>query len=367
MIYVFWGCICSALIYMLEHLKGSISLFPTSDNLREEHTQPTLSDFVLVLIAMIPLFLIGALRFDVGTDYETYLRFQIPYALRGALDTVGFLYGEIIKFGVGLGSTQYVFVLTQLILIVAMAVAIYKLSSSYSTSVFLFMFSTFFSFSLNVMRQSIGTAVAMAAIYFLFHNKVVFALLSLVAVSLHSSVIVLIVLMFVALKKLPLGFFILISPIAYLVAPITIYLMQLFPWILGRFSYYVSVNYSLTLDRAIAGILFLTLGFCWASKRFGWIDDFDSLTTYLIRLTGWGLAVLLVLRQFPNAARLAYLFLPIQIILVPRIISSIKDSLIRILSRFFVLAGYTIFFIVRILILNYNETIPYQILRNWNF
>ncbi|MDK7184069.1 EpsG family protein [Lacticaseibacillus rhamnosus] len=367
MIYVFWGCICSVFIYIVEHLKNSISLFPISDKLEGTHTKPTFSDFVLVLIAMLPLFLIGALRFDVGTDYETYLRYHIPYALRGSLDTVGFLYGEIIKFGVGLGSTQYVFVLTQLILIVAMAIAIYKLSSSYSTSIFLFMFSTFFSFSLNVMRQSIGTAVALAAVYFLFHNKVVFALLAFAAVSLHSSVIVLIGLMFVALKKLPLGFFIVIGPFMYFVAPISYYLMQLFPWILGRFFYYVSVDYSLTLDRAVAAILFLTLCFCWVSKRFSWVDKFDPLTSYLIRLTGWGLAILLGLRMFPNAARLAYLFLPIQIILVPRIISSIKDPLIRIWSRFFVLTGYTIFFIVRILILNYNETLPYQILRNWNF
>lgn len=367
MIYVFGGLICSAFIYIMENLRKSINLVSVNDDAKKSHSQPTLIDFILVLTTMIPLFLIGALRFDVGTDYETYLRYQIPYALRGALDTVGVLYGEIIKFGVGLGSTQYVFVITQLILIVAMAVAIYKLSSSYSTSVFLFMFSTFFSFSLNVMRQSIGTAVALAAVYFLFHNKMVFGILALAAVSLHSSVIVLIGLMFVALKKVPLGFFIIISPVMFIVAPISYYLMQLFPWVLGRFSYYVSVDYSLTLDRGIAAILFLTLCFCWISKRLGWIDEFDSLTNYLIRLTGWGLAVLLVLRLFPNAARLAYLFLPIQIILVPRIISSIKDSLIRILSRFFVLSGYTLFFIVRILILNYNETIPYQILRNWNF
>lgn len=354
-------------MYIVNSIKRSIHSLSVGSNDNIEQSNSSLSDLFVILTAMIPLFLIGALRFDVGTDYETYVRYQIPYVLRGVTDTVGPLYREIIKFGVGLGSTQFVFVITQLILVVAMAFAIYKMSTSYATSLFLFMFSTFFSFSLNVMRQSIATAVALAAMYFLFRNKFVFVVLSLAAISLHSSVIILIIVMIVALKELPLGFYIIAVPLMWLVAPISYYLVQTFPWLLGRFSYYFNIGYSLTLDKAIAAILFLTLLFCWLAKYFGWIKKFDYLSAYLLRLTGSGLAVMLILRLFPNASRIAYLFLPIQIILVPRIISLLRDSLVRVSVRFLLLSGYVLFFTVRILILNYNETIPYQILQNWNF
>lgn len=56
MIYVFWGLICSAFIYIMENLRKSINLVSVNDDAKKSHSQPTLIDFILVLTTMIPLF-----------------------------------------------------------------------------------------------------------------------------------------------------------------------------------------------------------------------------------------------------------------------------------------------------------------------
>lgn len=322
----------------------------------------------LLLISFLPFFLLGALRYFVGTDYQTYINYQIPAVLKnGWAGNVAPLYRLVIVMGSKLGSTQWIFVLTSLLVTIFMYLPILRESSSYSLSVFLITFSTFFSFTLNGMRQSIAALVVILGFSFISEHKSIFFICCLAGVLFHTSAILLVIIALVGILlkyRVPTKAFVILIPFIYILAPIIYTFIRFIAGKIG-YGYYFEVNAYVTFDKALVLTLLITLLVASIVEIQGIkLPEYDQI---LLNITGIGMLMLIFLRTVPNAGRLVELFLPIEFILLPNLISFIKGRDLRIIIRIIVVILFVVLFIVRVLLKNYNGTLPYQFVTDWNF
>lgn len=138
---------------------------------------------LFLFLAAIPPFLIGSLRFSIGKDYSVYSSLQIPLVLNGydkSFATVEPIYQIIIKISEILSKKiyffylnpyQWVFIITQFTIILFMFLTIRKINRNFILTTYLFYSSMFFLNSLNLMRQSIATAIFLYALISYFKDK----------------------------------------------------------------------------------------------------------------------------------------------------------------------------------------------------
>lgn len=144
-----------------------------------------------VLFSALPLFLVAALRYGVGTDYFNYVRIY-KLAERGIDYKSELVFNIMINLlaGNGFGS-QSIFVLLAGIFCVFTYLAIFKESPFPMMSIFLLIGMTHYFAFLNIMRQLAGGAIVLYAMTFIekkdFKKYLIFVLL---ATGLHYSCII---------------------------------------------------------------------------------------------------------------------------------------------------------------------------------
>lgn len=324
---------------------------------------------LLMVLAISPFFFIGSLRYLVGTDYQTYLWNQIPGVLKnGWSDNVAPLYRLVIIAGSKLGSTQFIFVITSLLVSIFLYLSIVKQSKSFSLSVFIFTFSTFFSFTLNGMRQSIAALVILYGISFLYDNKIIAYALMISGVLFHTSGIimctVIVVTYYFFRQDTVARICMWLIPVVYIIAPVAIFATKRIATMFG-YGYYFTVDDFMSFDKALVLLLILGLVLGVVIQMSGiHLQKIDQL---LLNITGISSLLLVFLRTVPNAGRLAELFLPLQIILVPNLLGYVKNRYIRIIVRGVFVVLYIGIYIYRVLYKNFNGTLPYHLINNWNF
>lgn len=368
MIYVYWTLFSIIIAWLASLFMKKKVIGNNDETIPTEAYKPGWLSESLLLISFLPFFLLGALRYFVGTDYETYINNQIPAVLgNGWAGNVAPLYRLIIVMGSKLGSTQWIFVLTSLLVAIFMYLPILKESKSYSLSVFLVTFSTFFSFTLNGMRQSIAALVVIFGFSFISEHKNIFFICCVAGVLFHTSAILLVIiaLLGILLKyRVPTRIFVILIPFIYILAPIIYTFIKFIAGKIG-YSYYFEVNAYVTFDKALVLTLLISLLVASVVEIQGTkLREYDQI---LLNITGIGMLMLIFLRTVPNAGRLVELFLPIEFILLPNLISYIKGRDLRIIIRITLIILFIVLFIIRVLYKNYNGTLPYQFVTDWNF
>ncbi|WP_072557613.1 EpsG family protein [Lactiplantibacillus plantarum] len=369
MIYVYWTLFSVVLawcanFFVIQKAKNS------TDELQDDGANKVSPAGKLILIlAVTPFFLIGALRYLVGTDYQTYLWNQIPGVLQnGWSDNVAPLYRLVIIVGSKLGSTQFIFVLTSLIIAIFLYLSIVRQSSSFALSIFIFTFSTFFSFTLNGMRQSIAALVILYGISFLYDKKILAYVLMISGVLFHTSGIIMCAVILItyyffrqdAVARVSMW----LIPVVYIISPIAIFVTKGIATKFG-YGYYFTVDDFMSFDKALVLILVLGLVLGVALQMTG--THLRKIDQLMLNVTGVSSLLLVFLRSVPNAGRLVNLFLPLQIILVPNLIGYIKNRYIRIIVRGIFICLYIGIYIYRVLYKNFNGTLPFHLITNWNF
>lgn len=341
-------------------------------------TEKVVSDGILFGIAF-AYFFVASIRFYVGTDYTTYMEHQIPNVLGYIYDpghSVEPLYVELIKFGVSLGSYQWIFVLTHLLIIGFIFLYIKRRSINYSISIFILMFGTFYNFSLNGMRQSIATAIFLFSTqYIIRKNPVRYFVCVAVAILFHTSAVIYIPVYLLGklhLKRLRQTFVILL-----ILSPIVVIsfnkLFQFFYWIAIEFGFYSKFfesNFDASVFKrfnlmylAINLLIFFGIAFL-RGNRTGQasVNKLDFEESLNLDINIQLIATLLSVFSFviPGSFRLIYMFVPIQMSLIPSFISTISNKGIRILVTVSILAVFFWLFCVVILTWNHNGTLPYR-------
>ncbi|WP_148131310.1 EpsG family protein [Streptococcus sp. HMSC056C01] len=316
-------------------------------------------------LGFIPLILIGALRAYVGIDYTTYSLYQIPDVLAGS-QTVKFEFLDklVVYLGYYLANQQhyfYIFTIFHIILMWFLYKYIVQQSSNVMLSVFLLLTTVFFTFSLSGIRQSIATAIVFYALKYINQKKSLHYIIYLgIACLFHSSAAIYI--LFLVLGKCSINKFVGFSlPIiaslfsfsgSEFVSRIMLHLNFYSEYIGSRF-------YTGAYDKkhqlvTIVMCLFIFLLYYFVPKK-----EWDDLKLYL-NINFVLLLVAILMPIFPTPSRTIYMFVLVHVILIPRLISSIRDYKSKVIITTLFILGYFSFFVFMVLQRNMYETLPYH-------
>lgn len=163
---------------------------------------------VCLLFIFVILFIVAALRLNVGNDYAKYVEFMHlvvsdTYEPTVVPTEIGFnLVVEIIYFLSGFENYLLVFAFYAAATTGFFLLAIYKQSDNFLFSFFLFMAFGYYFQSFNTVRYYLAVAIALYCIpYVLKKQWIRFLLLIILAAAFHKSVLVVIPLYFLASLK----------------------------------------------------------------------------------------------------------------------------------------------------------------------
>lgn len=313
----------------------------------------------------IPLILIGALRAYVGIDYTTYSLDQIPAVLAGS-QTVKFelLDKLVVYIGYYLANQQhyfYIFAIFHIILMWFLYKYIVQQSSNVMLSVFFLLTTVFFTFSLSGIRQSIATAIVFYALKYIKQKKSLHYIIYLgITCLFHSSAVIYI--LFLVLGKININRFVgfALPMIASLFSFSGSEFVSRIILHLNFYSEYVgSRYYTGAYDKqhqlfTIVMCLSVFLLYYIVPKK-----EWVNLKLYL-NINFVLLLVAIIMPILPTPSRTIYMFVLVHVILIPKLISVIKDYRSKVIITMFFVLGYFIFFSITVLQRNAYETLPYH-------
>ena len=164
---------------------------------------------IVLILAIMPMFFISAIRYDVGTDYDK--RYMADYYTLAEGKNVGNLeIGFKVIDYICLFFTQepyLLFVVTSLIILAIIFEVIYKKSSNKLLSIIIFFLCGYFFGTLNLIRQYIAMALVLLGYQFLMDKNqkkayIGFVICAILAFFMHSSSIVCFIMLFLTQKNI---------------------------------------------------------------------------------------------------------------------------------------------------------------------
>lgn len=164
---------------------------------------------LLMILAVVPLFMISAIRYDVGTDYlKRYTNDYISLAHGGAVDNLEIGFKLIVYICLIFTKEPYLlFVVTSFIILSLFFQTIYKKSTNVIFSILIFFLGGYFFASLNLVRQYMAIAFILLGYQFLMSDNkrkayIGFLACAIIAFSIHSASIVSFVILLLSKKVL---------------------------------------------------------------------------------------------------------------------------------------------------------------------
>ena len=298
---------------------------------------------VKVLVIGFPLFIVSALRYNVGTDYPSYLHSFIVYK-QNINDFVepfySFLCKAIIKLDL---NEQWFFVITSFIVVYGILWFSLRESPLPALSVFLFWGLTYYFCSMNGVRQFTGIAILMLSLkYVEERNLLKFVFCVLLASCCHFSCFIFVLVYFLNNVTIsPLKALIATAVIAIISNPITKLL-----WLLASYTRYgrywggvfdngVGNYYRLAIHIAI--LLFCSV-FYVKDRKFNLYYNLQILTVWVYIYSG----------KVAMIRRYAWTFGTASIILMAMAVNSIKDKRIRVLSEIAIVSLFFLYCVLSI-------------------
>ncbi|MGM0167671.1 hypothetical protein IGI39_002655 [Enterococcus sp. AZ135] len=360
----------------------TISLFMTgiSDYIQVKRGGEFLKK-LFILFAAIPPFLVGSFRYQIGIDYSVYSRLQIPYVLNGwdkdyslvepgfqKIITVGYSLGEIISKN-SLFPYQFIFSLINLLIIFFIYSAIYKNNNYYTLGNMIFFFSMYFFSSLNIMRQSVGCALFLYSIHYLFDKRPLkFYLINLLGVSMHKvSVVYFLTPLLKKVKnvsKVMLVLPIVITPFSYVLREL---LYRVTISLNSDYSQYF--NSKMDIKQNGYSLLFVTYSYLvvlFIGISYGNLKEKDKEKGsfyFLIQLIS--VCVAISSTFLPNAYRLLSIFLYVPILSGPWIVSMQEKRNIRLFLMISIIGIYSVFILYNFFVVKSDEFFPYKTIFNF--
>lgn len=326
----------------------------------------------LYIVSLLPLIILGVLRYNVGIDYGSYTNNHIPMILLGLDVKFEFLARQIVYFGYYLSDYNnyiYIFAIFHIVFMIFMGLYIKKNSTNLVFSIYILGTCTFYNFALSGIRQSIATVLAFSGIYLLSHKKfkniILFIILIYISTLFHnSSILYLVFLLLAFIKPSPkVGVMYILTAILVL-----IFGDNLIKNIMYEFSFYEEYIGSKFFQGEYTRLhqVFVIFLSSILNIIFYFIDNAEKYRLNLqININYILLAVAICMGIFPTPSRIVYMFLPIYIILIPNIYGLIKKTNNKLLYISFIFFIFLIFFIYSIMYKNFYETLPYKTFINF--
>lgn len=373
------------IMFFLAALTGIISTYFSQNQISESLILEkryidinTLFSRIFLWISALPFLYVAGARYRVGTDYDVYLNLQIPQLLRGVDYKLEYeyLYQLLIKFGVSLGNTQWVFILTHVVFLFFLWKSIQDLSTNKAMSIFIFMFGSFYNLSLNTMRQFIAMAVFMYALKHIFNrNFIKYFLWITVAFMFHKTAILFLPLYFLPRLKINDYLGVALVPLSMVLSEIIRKIIVKLTSVIGIYSSYFSGQF----DVHVIQWVFLLFNMCIlcliiAMRKF--LDNTNSedvfrntiitvknrgvFETTLFNLQLLATIISAISSIIPNSTRIIFMFSIGQIIYVPYLLSKLKNKNTRNILTVVICLIYIIMFVQIIVGRNMGQTLPYN-------
>lgn len=326
--------------------------------------QPKLERLSIPTITVITVILsiFSGLRFEVGSDYSMYAYFfEIvdPTSLRNSLELVpqesGFV---LLMMACRLISddARVLFTIASIITVTTALIAIRRLSINPTFSVFLYFFLTYYTFSLNAVRQSIAVSFFMLGESYRGNSKARWILFSALAMSFHSSTVIafFIQVAIARWKPRPVGSILLLI----IGAPVCLFLINTGPvrgWLSSlnpRYDSYFGVEGGGMGTMLILGVRIAVV--IWALIELSRRYDAES-SKYLAMVIVSAIALILGLSSWVFA-RFEPFFGIYLVLLIPALL---RETPHKKVLQFLISVCVLIYFGIHIS--NFNELIPYQI------
>ncbi len=153
-----------------------------------------------MLLSFLPLFIVAAIRWDVGTDFEKVYEYGFNLIIADSVQPrweLGFTF--LIKIiAMVTDECQWMFAGTAFVFCFFTFKAIFNSSKNACQSIFLLMTTTLYFFALNGIRQGISVAIFLYSIKYIKERKLLIYILAiLLAASFHTIALIFIPLYFI--------------------------------------------------------------------------------------------------------------------------------------------------------------------------
>ena len=342
---------------------------------------------ILLVLAVIPMLLVSALRYQVGTDYtkryvENYRMLQKGIDVEDleigfkAIDYVCLFFTK---------DAYLLFIVTSLIILSIFFEVIYKKSSNSILSVIIFFLGGYFFATLNIIRQYISVAFILLGYQFLMsENKkkayIGFVICAILAFFMHSSSIICFIIILLTKKNIMDARWVI--PLSILILILNKNIMVILTPIIKntRFNVYLTGKFTtgeLSILQIVENlIIYLAMYFSYYfEKKQGKELDKQGITLLNIQ----GLALLLTVSGVIHTLfiRMAIYFVAFQIISIPYFFSilqfntitdkinkklkkNLKTKTVEIIIYSGIVLGFSAMFIYTNILNNDNEVLPYK-------
>lgn len=355
--------------------------------LAENKAKSTKLKTVLLILAIIPMFFISAIRYNVGTDYDKRYVYDYYRLSKGEyIDNLEIGFKTIDYICLLFTKEPYLlFAVTSLIILALIFEVVYKKSTNKILSIAIFFLGGYFFASLNIIRQYMAFALILLGYQFLMdENKkkayIGFVICAILAFLMHSSSIICFIILIMTKKEIMNAKWVI--PLSILILILNKNIMVILTPIIKntRFNVYLTGKYTageLSLLQ-IAENLIMYLGMYFTfyfKKKQGNEIDKQGITLLNIQ----GMALLLTVSGVIHALfiRMAIYFVAFQIISIPYFLSilqfnkitdiinekfkkNLKEKTLKVVVYSCIVLGFSAMFIYTNILNNDNEVLPYK-------
>lgn len=321
------------------------------------------SKLIAFMIAFVPVFLVSAVRFDVGRDYmDTYV-YTFNKVLLDANDIrmdLGFLYlNKIIAF---FGANyQWIFVISSFIINFFICKVIFEKSNNKFLSLFIYICGTLFFFSLNGIRQTMALALFYYSLKYIEKQNIKkYFFINIVGALFHASAILFLPLYFILSKKLSVKLKLFLILIMIFILPISINIIHNL-LLTTKYSMYITTGAYNPLDAInvstiINILLFVVYEYIYQTKKIQ-----DKQFNIYNNIHFLGIIISLFITQISLAMRVFMYFRYIEFLSVPYLLSKMTTSKKNYkILMIIICALYFVYFIHGVYFENGNDVLPYQ-------
>ncbi len=349
----------------------SVLFIALAEKIKDIQTKKTYRNILIIIALAIPI-TIASIRYNVGTDYNTYVSLYNKYSLLDLKNIflakeVEVFFVLVCKIAYALGNAQIMFFIYSILTVGIMFRICWENRDKISVSLmwFLYLFM-FFGASMNIVRQSLAMVVVVYAYKYIdnrnFYKFIIFALL---AICIHKTAIIIVPLYFILdfnknriNNKIIGNFLRILIVIISFVFIINIEKIILFLGNFESFNKYITyINYSKDINNfsfilKLIVFVFITIFI----KPMIKYDSKNKMYYYLLILD---LILSLLGYKSPYLKRISYYFSIVEIFLlagIPKILKIKKQKqIITICIIFYAISK----FILTVYILKQGDLIPY--------
>lgn len=337
-------------IYLGATLLSMIAAYVSSKRLSSNRTKL----WKAVFWTSLPLMVLAAFRYRVGTDYNTY--YNSYWAINRNTSIISeFIYVAIVRVLNQINADpQFIFIVHAVVFFWFLYPQVFKDSPYPALSVFILVGFRYYFAYLNIMRQLTGCTILVYSIRYIEKEDFKKFLLCLIlAIGFHYSCTAFIIVYLLRKKRIP----IIASLITFLLLIVSREIVAVVirnNWIFSQYSKYISANFS--GESSIRNIILQIFLYCFASifgnntKKFSIYLNCQFCTVVIMIFSG--------LVELIERVRFIFGF-PV-IILLPLSIKNIKDKKLRYLAIFAMVVFFSWYAWQGTVVNDMYNVLPYQ-------